>query len=163
MTAKDLKTLIDGLNQKGHYLIKVDEHKYGVNYIITDKFIRLPRKHFCMPGRNWLSSVQLLKINKTNSEPFAVKYEFDYDEKTMFNVIQINDTKESFTKLSDYIERLFYGKKVDNNSLNLFQKLKVLFILTAYMAISSIKVKFRGSDIYEIRERVMIRPDFVLN
>ena len=51
MTAKDLKTLIDMLNQNGCYLVKVNDRNYGVDYIIAGKSIRFPREHFCIPGK----------------------------------------------------------------------------------------------------------------
>ena len=111
MTAKDLKTLIDTLNQNGCYLIKVNDRNYGVDYIIAHKSIRFPRKHFCMPGKYSVSSLQMLTINKANPEPFAIKWVSDYSNKTMFKDIQINDTKEGLAELFDYIEMMPHGKK----------------------------------------------------
>lgn len=163
MTAKDLKTLIDTLNQNGCYLIKVDKYKYGVDYIIADKKISFPREHFCMPGRVMLNSLQLLKIRKSNTEPFTVKYVYDYDEKTKFRSIQINDTKESLEQLLNYVSTMSYSKPIDNNSLSLFKKLKLRIILDAYTTTLYVGTKINRYGIYEIAERIRIKPDFVLN
>lgn len=163
MTAKDLKTLIDMLNQNGCYLVKVNDRNYGVDYIIAGKSIRFPREHFCIPGKYSVSSLQTLTINKANPEPFAIKWVSDYNKKTMFRDIQINDTKEGLEQLSDYIETMPHGKKVDNNSLNIFKKLKLWVILTGFMTISAITIKYDGYSVYETKQREIIRPDFVLN
>lgn len=163
MTAKDLKILIDTLNQNGHYLIKVNAYMYGVDYIIADRTISFPREHFCMPGHCMLNSLQLLKIRKSNTEPFTVKYTYDYDEKTKFRFIQINDTKESFEQLLNYVRTMSYSKPIDNNSLSLFKKLKLRIILDAYTTTLYVGTKINRYGIYEIAERIIIRPDFVLN
>ena len=163
MTAKDLKTLIDTLNQNGYYLVKINDRNYGVDYIIAGKSIRFPRKHFCIPGKYSVSSLQMLTINKANPEPFAMRWVFDYDKKTMFKDMQINDTKEGLEQLSNYIEMMPHGKKVDNNSLNIFKKLKLQVILMVFMTISAITIKYDGYSVYETKQREIIRPDFVLN
>lgn len=163
MTAKDLKALIDMLNQNGHYLIKVNKYKCGIDYIIADRSIRLPKEHFCMPGRFLLNSLQLLEIRKSNTEPFTVEYTYDYDKKTKFRVIQINDKKESLDQLLNYVKTMSYGKPIDNNSLSLFRKLKLRLILDSYTTIPYIGSKINRWGIYEIAERIRIKPDFVLN
>ena len=163
MTAKDLKILIDTLNQNGHYLIKVNDRNYGIDYIIANKSIRFPREHFCIPGKYSVSSLQMLTINKANPEPFAIKWVSDYNKKTMFRDIQINDTKEGLEQMTNYIEMTLHGKKVDNNSLNIFKKLKLWVILTGFMTISAITIKYDGYSVYETKQREIIRPDFVLN
>ena len=163
MTAKDLKILIDTLNQNGSYLVKVNDRNYGVDYIIAGKSIRFPREHFCIPGKYSVSSLQMLTINKANLEPFAVKWVSDYNNKTMFRDIQINDTKDSLEQLFDYIETMPHGKKVDNNSLNIFKKLKLSIILMTFMTISNITIKYDGYSVYDTKRREIIRPDFVLN
>ena len=163
MTAKNLKTLIDTLNQNGSYLIKVDKYKYGIDYIIADKKISFPREHFCMPDRVMLNSLQLLKIRKSNTEPFTVKYVYDYDEKTKFRSIQINDTKESLEQLLNYVSTMSYSKPIDNNLLSLFKKLKLRIILDAYTTTLYVGTKINRYGIYEIAERIRIKPDFVLN
>lgn len=163
MTANDLKTLINTLNQNGCYLVKVNDHNYGMDYIIANKSIRFPRKHFCIPGNYVISSLQMLTINKANPEPFAIKWVSDYNKKTMFKDMQINDTKEGLEQLSDYIETMPHGKKIDNNSLNIFKKLKLWVILTGFMTISAITIKYDGYSVYETKQREIIRPDFVLN
>lgn len=163
MTAKDLKILIDILNQNGSYLVKVNDRNYGVDYIIAGKSIRFPREHFCIPGKYSVSSLQMLTINKANLEPFAVKWVSDYNNKTMFRDIQINDTKDGLEQLFDYIETMPHSKKVDNNSLNIFKKLKLSIILMVFMTISNITIRYDGYSVYDTKQREIIRPDFVLN
>ena len=81
----------------------------------------------------------------------------------MFRDIQINDTKEGLEQLSNYIEMMPHGKKVDNNSLNIFKKLKLWVIVMGFMTISAITIKYDGYSVYETKQRELIRPDFVLN
>lgn len=116
-----------------------------------------------MPGRYMLNSLQLLRINKAVTEPFTVKYAYDYDEKTKFRSIQINDTKESLKQLLDYVSTMSYGKPINNNSLSLFKKFKLRMILDAYTTILYTGTKINRYGIYEIAECIRIRPDFVLN
>lgn len=61
MTAKDLKTLIDTLNQNGSYLIKVDKCKYGIDYIIADKKNQLSQRTLL---HAWSRHVKLVTIIK---------------------------------------------------------------------------------------------------
>lgn len=116
-----------------------------------------------MPGRVMLNSLQLLKIRKSNTEPFTVKYVYDYDEKTKFRSIQINNTKESLEQLLNYVSTMSYSKPIDNNLLSLFKKLKLRIILDAYTTTLYVGTKINRYGIYEIAERIRIKPDFVLN
>lgn len=54
-------------------------------------------------------------------------------------------------------------KKADNNSLNIFKKLKLWVILMGFMTISAITIKYDGYSVYETKQREIIQPDFVLN